>query len=183
LITAGHCSQFHSDDFDIYPTGTGVGPLSTNYWVPGTENDFLTIYVPDGAIPYVWGAGTSLHPVQAALLPAKGSAMTFNGAVTGEIPGNTVTAVNATDMNVEDSNSGRVYNIYPVVQATPPQSTVSCQKGDSGGPAYVRTPSSPVDAVGSIAAFFGGVGITLLCSAQQIGYEEAASNTTLMTTG
>lgn len=92
-----------------------------------------------------------------------------------------MTAVNATDFNIFDSNSGRTYNVYPVVQAAPPPGTVTCQKADSGGPAYLRTSSSPVDAIGTIAAFFGGPGITILCSAQQVRSEMAASSTTLMT--
>ena len=184
LLTAGHCSQNDPDDFDIYPTGTAVGPVSTNYWVQGTTNDFLTIRVPGGGLPYVWYGSNTIHSVAAELLPAVGAEITFDGTVTGEVPHNTVTAINATDLNVRDSTSGRVYNISPVVQATPPSATVSCQLGDSGGPAYQRTPNSAkVDAVGTIAAFFGAPGITLSCSAQQIGYEENTTHTTLMTTG
>jgi hypothetical protein len=178
MLTAGHCST----DFWAVADGTGIGPTSTNYWVPGSTNDFQTITASAGGLPYVWANGEAIHSVAAELLPAVGVQMTFDGAVTGEVPFSTVTAVNATDFNVYDSNSGRTYNVYPVVQATPPPGTVTCQQGDSGGPAYQRTNGNPVFAIGTIAAFFGGPGITLLCSAQQIGSEESASNTSLMTT-
>jgi hypothetical protein len=177
LLTAGHCS---TDFWDVI-NGTPIGQTSTNYWVPGSTNDFQTIYAKDGGLPYVWANGTAIHRVIGELLPAKGVEMTFDGARTGEVPHSTVTAVNATDFNVVDSNTGRKYNIYPVVQAKPPPGTVTCQLRDSGGPAYQRTSTNPVFAIGTIAAFFGGVGITILCSAEQIGAEEAASNTFLMT--
>lgn len=177
LLTAGHCS---TDDWDM-ANGTGIGPTSKNYWVPGSTNDFQTIYVPGGGLPYVWGNGTAIHRVAAWLLPAIGVQITFDGAKTGEVPHSRVTAVNATDFNIFDSNSGRTYDVYPVVQAAPPPGTVTCQRSDSGGPVYLRTSGSPVDAIGTIAAFFGGPGITILCTAQQIGSEMAASNTTLMT--
>ena len=178
MLTAGHCST----DFWSVSDGTGIGPTSTNYWVPGSTNDFQTITTTGGGLPYVWANGELIHSVAGELLPAVGVQMTFDGAVTGEVPFSTVTAVNATDMNVFDSNSGRTYNVFPVVQATPPPGTVTCQQGDSGGPAYQRTSGNPVFAIGTIAAFFGAPGITLLCSAQQIGSEESASNTSLMTT-
>jgi hypothetical protein len=177
LLTAGHCS---TDDWDM-ANGTGIGPTSKNYWVPGNTNDFQTIDVPGGGLPYVWANGTTIRRVATWLLPAVGVQITFDGAKTGEVPHSTVTAVNATDFNVVDSNSGRTYNVFPVVQAMLPPGTVTCQRADSGGPVYQRTSGSPVDAIGTIAAFFGGRGITILCTAQQIGSEMAASNTTLMT--
>jgi hypothetical protein len=179
MLTAGHCST----DFWDVADGTPIGETSTNYWVPGSTNDFQTVSASAGGLPYVYANGSLIHSVMGALLPAVGVEMTFDGAVTGEVPHSTVTAVNATDFNVVDSNSGRTYNVFPVVQATPPPGTVTCQQGDSGGPAYQRTSSNPVFAIGTIAAFFGGPGITILCSAQQIGSEESASNTSLMTIG
>jgi hypothetical protein len=181
LLTAGHCGQTYPDTFIVPNSSALIGPLSTNYWVPGTTNDYLTIYAPGGGLPYVWANGTTIHPVAGSLLPALKVKMTFDGSKTGEVPFSTVVAVNATDMNVVDSNSGRTYNIYPVVQATPPGTSVTCQKGDSGGPAYQRTNSTPVYAIGTIAAFFGGPGVTIVCSAEQIGQETSNSNTTLMT--
>jgi hypothetical protein len=180
LLTAGHCGQKYPDTFIVPGSNALIGPLTTNFWVPGTTNDYLTIYTPGGGLPYVWANGTAIHPVAGSLLPALKVMMTFDGSVTGEVPHSTVTAVNATDLNVYDSNSRRTYNIYPVVQAIPPGRTVTCQQGDSGGPAYQRTSSTPVYAIGTIAAFYGAPGITILCSAEQIGQETFNSDTTLM---
>lgn len=178
MLTAGHC-----------PSGTWstqaqkVGSTSTNYLANcSTTRDYQTIYVPGGGLGVVWGNSGALYPVTNQLLPAKGAAITFDGSVTGEVRGNTVTAVNTADYNVYDSVHKCFYNAYPVVQATNPNGTWICRPGDSGGPVYSHTPSSAVWAVGTIVAYYssGGAAGGSTCSATQMGNIESASNTSLL---
>lgn len=177
MYTAGHCPNA------TWSTGAQqVGGTSTNYLANcSTTRDYQSIYVPGGGIGEVWGNSGALYPVTSWFLPAVGAAITFDGSVTGEVRGNTVTAINATDYGVYDSVHNCTYNAYPVVQAQNPSGTWICRPGDSGGPVYSHTPSQDVVAVGMIVAYYstGGAGGSL-CSAAQIGDLMSVTDTSLI---
>ena len=181
MLTAGHCG---SGQWSTQAQVMGSTSPYGMYWENGSTNDFQTIGpISGGALGYVWVSGGGVDPVTGQLLPAVGSDITFDGSVTGEVPGNTVLAVNATDYNVYASGNGTYYDVYPVVQASNPNGSIICQPGDSGGPVFQRTPSPDMNAVGTIVAYVSIAGEPggSECSAEQIGTEEAYSNSSLIT--
>lgn len=173
MLAAGHCGSG-----TWYTQAAKMGSTSTSYFENGSQNDFQTIYVPAGALPYVWGNSGLTYPVTGQLLPAPGTQVTFDGSVTGMVTNNTVLEVDGTDFEIYDSVNGTYYSAFPVIQASNPNGNTICQPGDSGGPVFQRTSGSNVNAVGTIVAYDINNGE---CSAEQIGAEEAASNTSLLT--
>ena len=178
MYTAGHCGS------GKWSTGAQtVGSTSTNYLSPTSGNDFQSIYLAGGGLGVTWTNGANLAPVTGQLLPAVGAAITFNGSVTGEVRGNTVSAVGITVYGIYNSVGGYYYDVTNQVEAYNPNGTYICRPGDSGGTVYSHTPGSNVLAVGTITAYYynGGPAGGSECVATEIGHLESVTNTSLIT--
>ena len=180
MLTAGHCGS------GPWKTqAQTIGSTSTNYFgVCATEDDYQTIYSPGGGIGAVWGAGGAVYSVVGQLLPAKGTAIAYDGSVTGEVRNNTVDGLNETIYNAYDSIDHCFFNATPVIVAHNPGGTWICRPGDSGGPVFQHTSSSfaNVDAVGTIVVYFSSNGQAggSECATTQIGSVEAEINSSLL---
>jgi hypothetical protein len=170
--TAGHCltGQFYTTPSNsIY-----MGSTSTSYFLNSGKDDFQTIGTATQG--YVWGNGGSWYPVIGQVVPAVGSDITFDGSVTGEVRGVHVDKVGiCTDFGLPYPPYAET--VCNLIQAT--GSSQVCNSGDSGGPVDQHTSgasNSPVDAVGTIIGENGNT-----CWAEEIGREEAVSNTHLQT--
>jgi hypothetical protein len=180
MYTAGHCGS------GTWATGAQtVGSTSTNYLSSTSGNDFQSIYLANGGLGVTWTNGANLAPVTGQLLPAVGAAITFNGSVTGEVRGNTVTAVGITVYGIYNSVGGYYYDATYQVEASNPNGTYCVRPGDSGGPAYSHTPGSNVLAVGVITGYYytGGPAGGSTCIATEIGHLESVTDTSLLTSG
>lgn len=133
VLTAGHCgSGFFSVGSGSLIGGTSNGGM---YFQNSAGDDFQTISSPNGALGQVWYSSSNVHPINGYLIPSIGAQVTFDGAVTGEVPGNTVTANNATVVMYQNGVYYATIN-YQVKAGN--STTPICQSGDSGGPIYQR---------------------------------------------
>ena len=176
MLGSGHCGN---GKWYANPSKTTyLGAVSKLYWRNTYEDDFSTIYVnTQSTTANVWANGTSYHTINGQIVPAINTPMTFDGATSGEVPGNNVTAVDATIDNVYSSLCQCYYNIKYEIEAQNPSGTTICQGGDSGGPTYVREPTNPYAyAVGSITAYY----TNSFCAAEEIGDELSHSDTSLI---
>jgi hypothetical protein len=171
MYTAGHCG-----DGDWQTAAANIGDTSTNYLSTTSGNDFQSIYLAGGGLPIVWTA-SGLAPVTGQVLPAVGSAITFDGSVTGEVRGNTIKAINLTVDDIYDPLSGQTYVATYQVQATNPDGYEICEGGDSGGPVYQHTGGTNVLAVGIITASSDNGSE---CIATEIGHLESVTDTKLI---
>jgi hypothetical protein len=106
--------------------------------------------------------------------------------VTGEVRGNTVTAVGITVTGIYNSVGGYYYKATNQVEASNPNGTYCVRPGDSGGPVYSHTPGSNVLAVGVITGYYyagSGPDGGSTCIATEIGHLESVTNTSLITSG
>jgi hypothetical protein len=115
------------------------------------------------------------------VVPAVGAVITVDGSITGERNGIHVTANDATLYNIANSFPPPTsYAVAHLVIANS-FSNVICQGGDSGGPFFQRQPpgvNTYAVAVGTLVAIDDS---GEECAAERIGYEEAHSNTSLVT--
>jgi hypothetical protein len=146
VLTAGHCaSGFWYTGGGLLIGGTSVGG---NYFKDAAGDDFQTILAPNGAYGQVWYGTSSIHPVNAQLIPSPGvDQITFDGARTGEVPDNLVSEINATV--VLRNSSGTIIGTikYQVIAGN--TSRIVAQGTDSGGPMYQREPGT--SAVAAVA--------------------------------
>ena len=145
LMTSGHCgtqSTWYTNLSNFYL----LGATSTNYF-PSTVYDVQTIGLQAGWTAWgdVWGDNYTIYKPYTTLTPAVGQAITFDGALSGEVHGIPVT------------NAGPfcyiINNLYycGLGEAGSANGPVICQDGDSGGPVFQRTPTQgPVQAIGLI---------------------------------
>jgi hypothetical protein len=176
MLTAGHCGTgaWYANSAKT----TFMGNVSAAYFTNG-GSDFSTIYMTGGGQGHVWANGGTSHPLNGQLLPAVGAQITFDGAGTGEVPGNYVTGTYQTVEFYDAFNQSDDYT-YPLVIATNPNGTTICAPGDSGGPVYQRESGvSSVYAVGTIVACYQGTN-SPTGAAQQIGSELSQSNTSIL---
>lgn len=180
MITAGHCGS------GTWKTHAAtVGNTTHNYLTATSGNDFQTTYLgPSGGLGVTWTNGANLAPVSGALFPAVGTAITFNGSVTGEVRGNTVFSTNFTECDIWNSIGRYFYcATNQVLAENPNESAIVCQGGDSGGPVYQHTTGSDVKAVGDITAYYSpsGQAYGSECIATQIDHVAYITNTALVT--
>jgi Trypsin len=174
MVTAGHCAN------GIWKTHAAtMGSTGINYLLPAsaptTGNDFQLTYLSGGGLGVTWVNGSNVAPVSGALFPAVGAAITFNGGVTGELRGNTVTGTTKTLCSKADPTNPYTKAAFCATNqtvASNPNGAIPCHRGDSGGPVYQHTNGSDVKAVGTITfAFYTGSGAPLpMCSATQIDH-------------
>jgi hypothetical protein len=178
VLTAGHCgngSWYTS-------AGTFIGNTSPGglHYLDSAGNDYQTILTAS-ARGRVWYSNTAYHPIIGYVIPAVGAAITYDGANTGEVPGSTVTANNATVDLYTDSG---VYIGYISHQVEAGNTVPVCQHGDSGGPMYQRiSGSSSVYAVAIIDSCIidpSGPGTGLAGTGQRIDTVLSASNSSLI---
>ena len=185
MITAGHCGSANWKTQAVT-----IGPTTHNYLTATSGNDFQTIGigplgVESGGLGYTWTNGSNTAPVSGALIPAKGVPITFNGAKTGEIRGNTVEATTSIQCTKtgEPETGNQPFCVTNQTLAYNPNGLIPCMKSDSGGPVYSHTPGTDVEAIGIIT--FGSVDQNNnpgpYCSATQIDHIAFITNTALIT--
>jgi hypothetical protein len=170
MLSAGHCGWRTWKT----PAGT-MGQTSSLYWRNAANDDFQTIRVA-GAVGRVNG-NTVQYTVKGQLVPAVGTKITYDGALTGEVSNDKVISNNATLYDVTMPERGK-FTARHLVIATGANGL--CKGGDSGGPVFQRARGNSVDAIGTIVAYYHLPGGALACAAERIGEEEFASGTHLL---
>jgi hypothetical protein len=168
MLTAGHCGR------TTWSTPAQVmGRTSSLYWRNPARDDFQTIRV--GSARGNVNGNTAEYSVVGQVVPARGSLLTLDGSITGEVHGIKVLSNNATIYNIKGPGGVKFTASHLVTAAGP------CTGGDSGGPMYVRVPAPlQVRAVGTIVAYYGLPSGGFACAGERIGYELSASNTSLI---
>ena len=155
ILVAGHCGN---GIVTISGSGNSVGSVSTQYF-SNNGYDFESIRTSSDRDD-VWEGGpgyssVSAHAVSAYSVPPADSYMTFDGAVTGQVPDALVTLVDGcTSISYSSEYPHTTWTICHIGETN--KNTTVVQPGDSGGPAYVRQPNNTVSAAGVIIAYGNG---------------------------
>lgn len=176
MLGAGHCGggTWYTDASG----STNLGDVTKAYWNNGEDDHFSTIYVSTQQVkPQVWYSNTAKHNITGWEIPAKGSLITVDGSITGEVPGNTVKYTNSYVYTCNSLDGVCAY-VGPSIVVQNPSGKLICQSGGSGGPMYVRlSTDSDAYAISTISAFWGTS--QSICAGQQIGTELSHANLTL----